>query len=102
MEIHDDHFASNAKDYEWLTRVGANGWIILTKDKRIKYRKPELAAIISVKGAVFTLSAGSLQGPEMAEIFVSALPRIRDYVNSHTPPHIVSVTKSGKLTRLYP
>ena len=37
VEIHDDHFAPDAKDEDWLVEVGKRGWIVLTKDDRIRY-----------------------------------------------------------------
>ena len=36
VEIHDDHFAPDAKDEAWLAEVGKRGWIVLTKDDRIR------------------------------------------------------------------
>jgi predicted nuclease of predicted toxin-antitoxin system len=38
VEIHDDHFAKNAADIEWITEVGRRGWIILTKDAKISWK----------------------------------------------------------------
>lgn len=37
VEIHDDHFAPDAKYEDWLVEVGKRGWIVLTKDDRIRY-----------------------------------------------------------------
>lgn len=102
VEVHDDHFSPDAKDQEWLTQVGRKGWVVLTKDKKIKYRALELAAVLAVKARVFTLSAGSVQGPEMAQVFVKAMPKIADYVKANLPPYIVRVTKSGQLVTIYP
>src|SRR5438270_11545619 len=45
IEVHDDHFAPDAKDEYWLRVVGARGWIVLTSDRRIRYRGPELTAL---------------------------------------------------------
>ena len=45
VEIHDDHFARDAEDRVWLRDVGARGWVILTKDQRLRYRPLELAAL---------------------------------------------------------
>ncbi|WP_437796354.1 hypothetical protein [Sorangium sp. So ce693] len=30
---HDDHFAQNTPDAEWLVEIGRRGWVVLTKDK---------------------------------------------------------------------
>jgi predicted nuclease of predicted toxin-antitoxin system len=102
VEVHDDHFSTDAKDQEWLTDVGREGWVVLTKDKKIKYRKVELAAVIAAHAKVFTLSAGSLQGSEMADIFIKAIPKIKAYVEANIPPYIVRISKAGLLSTVYP
>ena len=38
VEVHDDHFAQDAPDSEWLAAVGRNNWIVITRDERIRYR----------------------------------------------------------------
>jgi hypothetical protein len=42
VEIHDRHFAQDAKDAEWLPEVGRRGWVVLTKDRHIRTRQSEL------------------------------------------------------------
>lgn len=74
LHIHDDHFSSDAKDEDWLAEAGQRGWIVLTKDHRIRYRHVERLALMKAGVAAFILTSGDLQGEEMAEIFVKALP----------------------------
>lgn len=31
VEIHDDHFAQEARDVDWLPAVAVKGWVVLTK-----------------------------------------------------------------------
>ena len=102
VEVHDDRFNIDAKDQEWLAAVGRKGWVVLTKDKRLKYRKVELAAVVAAKARVFALTAGSVQGSEMADIFVRAMPKIKAYVEASSPPYIVSISKTGLLSTVYP
>jgi hypothetical protein len=45
VEIHDDHFARDEEDRVWLQRVGEWGWVVLTKDQRLRYRPLEIAAL---------------------------------------------------------
>jgi len=102
VEVHDDHFSPDARDEEWLADVGSKGWVILTKDKRIKYRALELAAAVAARAKVFSLTAGSVQGRDMADIFLKAMPRIKRYVAENNPPYIVRVSKGGMLSRVFP
>jgi uncharacterized protein with PIN domain len=49
VHVHSDYFAPDARDEEWLARVAQQGWIILTKDTRIRYRTVERHALINSK-----------------------------------------------------
>lgn len=96
--VHDDHFAQNATDEQWLGEVGKKGWIVLTKDKRFHNRVLEITAIARSHARVFKLTAGSLQGLEMADVFVKAMPKIRNLLLSTRAPFIATVSRSGKVT----
>ena len=98
VAVHDDHFPTDAKDNEWLPAVGKNGWVVLTKDKRIKDRGLELRALRNARVKAFVLTSGNLQGHDMAAIFVKALPAIQKYVNNNDPPFIARLTSQGKIS----
>jgi predicted nuclease of predicted toxin-antitoxin system len=102
VEIHDDHFPPDAPDYVWLNEVSRRGWIVLTKDKKIRHRAGELLAVKTAKSRVFTLSGGSIQGSEMAQIFLNAMPKIVPYASENPGPFIVQISRTGKLLKLYP
>lgn len=101
MELLTDHFRSDAEDEQWLSEAGKRGWIVLTKDDRIRYRAAERAALVKAQVAMFTLASGNLTGEEMAQAFVKALPRIRRFVAKHRPPFIARVTRSGLVSMLF-
>jgi hypothetical protein len=98
VEIHDDHFARDEEDRIWLRRVGESGWVVLTKDKRIRYRPLEFAALRASKARVFVLTAGNLRGIEIAEVFLTALPEISKALYSLPGPFIARVSQSGHVT----
>jgi hypothetical protein len=100
VEIHDDHFLPDAKDEDWLVEVGSRGWIVLTKDDRIRYRVTERTAIMSAQVKAFVLTSSQLQGTEMAAAFLKALPRIKQLVAGHAPPFIARVSRKGKVSLL--
>jgi hypothetical protein len=95
VEIHDQHFPQAAKDTEWLPEVGRRGWVVLTKDHHIRTRQNELVALLSAGVAAFVLTSGDLTGPEMAQAFVRALPRIRRMLVGQPRPFIARVSASG-------
>src|SRR5262245_8155353 len=100
VHVHDDHFPPEAREEEWLAEVGKRGWIVLTKDTRIRYRSSELAALVKANVTAFALTAGNLRGEEMAAVFVKALPTIRRFVARYSPPLVASITKSGHVSLL--
>lgn len=67
-----EHFAKGTKDEIWLKEIGANGWVLLTKDSRIRYRRNELQALLLSEGRSFVLVSSNLPGSEIAEIFIKA------------------------------
>lgn len=98
VEIHDDHFARDEEDRVWLQSVGDRGWVVLTKDQRLRYRPLEIAALKASKARVFVLTAGNLRGAEIAAVFVGAMPRITRILRSHSGPFLARLSGSGALT----
>jgi hypothetical protein len=98
--VHDDHFLQDARDEEWLREVGQRGWIVLTRDDRIRYRLHERTALLQAGVRAFVLARRSLSGPAMAEAFVQALPAMRRFVERYQAPFIARVTQTGSVSLL--
>jgi predicted nuclease of predicted toxin-antitoxin system len=98
VKIHDEHFARDEEDRVWLRTVGESGWVVFTKDKKIRYRPLEIAALKASKARVFVLTAGNLRGIEIAAVFLSALPQICNALHSRPGPFIARVSQSGQVT----
>lgn len=62
--------ATRIPDEEWIAEGCSRGWLLLTKDKRIRYREHELSALDA--GHLFCLASGNLGLEEMARRFVDA------------------------------
>ncbi len=100
MLIHDDHFAPDEQDINWLKVAGKKSWIVLTKDSRIRYRALEKTALMNSGVAAFILTSADLNGKEMAEIFVKALPAISKTIRKYQKPFIAKITRNGKVAVL--
>jgi len=101
VEVHDDHFAQDAPDPEWLAAAGKNNWIVITRDERIRYRVAEKQAIRRAKVRAFVLAAqGHLRAEMLAENFLKALSKIRRTVNAQKPPFIAKISRGGDVTVL--
>lgn len=58
------------QDPDWLELAGEQGWAVLMKDDRIRYRKAELVALIAGNVRAFCLTGGNLRADEMAARFL--------------------------------
>ncbi|MGQ0658873.1 MAG: hypothetical protein ACT4NU_12420 [Chromatiales bacterium] len=77
VEVHDDHFPQGAPDTVWLEAVGRKGWVVPTKDERIRYRDAERKALLTAGVRAFVLTAKDLSRPALANVFLQALPAMR-------------------------
>src|SRR5713226_2579725 len=73
VEVHEQHFAPDAPDQDWLKAVGERSWVVLTKDQKIRYHSREREALLASGVRAFVLTAGSASGEEMAQAFLKAL-----------------------------
>jgi hypothetical protein len=98
VEIHDDHFAQDAKDEEWLMVVGQRQWVVVTRDERIRYRAAGRQAIRRAKVRMFVLVArGNLRIEALAEIFLKAFPKVRVIAAEVKPPFIAKIWRDGDI-----
>ncbi|MFC1743109.1 hypothetical protein ACFL35_03870 [Candidatus Riflebacteria bacterium] len=93
--IHDDLFPPDCPDHDWLKEAGRRGWIVFTKDRRIRHRSIELNAIRQARVYAFILRGKDMTGEEMGQAFKKALNRIRKTLKKHNPPLIATVSRSG-------
>jgi len=96
-ERHGQHFPPGTEDTVWLPFVGEKGWVVLTKDKRIRYNQLEKAAILHHRIREFYFSSGNYSGAEMAEMLVAGLRDMVRIFRRHQPPFIASIPRSGKV-----
>jgi predicted nuclease of predicted toxin-antitoxin system len=98
IELHDDHFPQDAPDTLWLSEAGQRGWIVLSKDQRIRFRPLEREMLVESRCRVFILTAGSLSSRQIADIFVRAAPKIERMARQQPPPFQAYVSAMGKVT----
>lgn len=61
-ERHGQYFDPGTEDTEWLPFVGEKGWLLLTKDKRIRFNELEKNAVLRYKVREFYFSSGNYSG----------------------------------------
>jgi len=98
VKAHDDLFPQNTADTVWLAEAGRQGWLVLTKDTRIRYHANEIAALLNSGVRAFVLTArGDLTGAEMAEIFLKALASIKRVASENPAPFIARIPRDGSV-----
>ena len=102
VHLHDDHFAQDAEDQQWLTEVGKRGWLVLTKDQRIRYRPLEREALLNANVKAFCFMSGNVTFAEMAEVVSKALPSIIKIANKYDPPFIAGIYKDAIVKIVFP
>lgn len=97
---HDQLFTQDTADEVWLAEAGRQGWIVITADRRIRYRRDE-RDIFKAHGvrAVF-LTSGNMTGPQTAGLLVRCAAKMQEVVGAATPPAAFTLTKDGHLSPL--
>jgi len=95
--IHDDKFAKDCADVDWLPIVGLKGWIVITRDKNIRRKPNELKAFREAKVIAFALASGNASAEDTARLVVGLYPKIVRKVRGAKPPAMFSITLSGKI-----
>jgi len=99
---HRNQFPDDTPDAEWIAAVAERGWTILTRDRRIRYRANEAAAVRRGRLHMFALTSGNVSAAETATIVVKAWPAIQRGVATTPPPMMWSITRGGVVQKLKP
>lgn len=97
-----EHYADDASDVpdeEWMAEGCSRRWVLLTKDKRIRYRTAELEAL--QEGHLFCLVSGNLDIDGMSQALLAALPQIERAARTE-PRGFWHVYRDGHIKRMWP
>jgi hypothetical protein len=87
---HDDRFAQDTPDDVWLPEVAREGWVVLTRDKQIRWKANERDAVMEHGVALFALS-GSGRTPELADLVIATVPVIERFLARHPRPFLAKI-----------
>ena len=102
VEVHDDHFAIDAPDEEWIGSVVRRGWVAVTRDRNLRYRTHEMNSIRENAARVIVIRMKGATGEAIAEVLCRAMPRIARFVAATPAPFVVANTSNGALRRIWP
>jgi predicted nuclease of predicted toxin-antitoxin system len=92
---HTERFERGIADEVWLTEAGKNNWVVLTRDKRIRYRRLERLALQSARVRAFVFTGGNVTSKDTGTILANALRRINNISHTNAGPFIFHIGRSG-------
>jgi hypothetical protein len=94
------HFPKGTDDAAWLSLAGSKGWVVLTRDKRIRYRRLERLALHASGVKAFVFTGGNVSLSDTAGILAAALPSIEQACKAQPGPFIYHIGRAGKPRRM--
>ena len=100
VEYHDEYFAPNAPDDQWLATVGRVGWTVIGHDKKFHEIDVELQAVQHHKLGVFYLWGANAKKWDKMRLFAKVYDKIMSVVGSEQRPFIYRVHKGGAFKKI--
>ena len=102
VHMHNQVFPDETPDRIWIPEVARRGWIIVTRDRRLRHRHLEWMAFLRAKARVLWFKGDRASNVEITEGFLSALTAIDEMTALLPPPYIIKVTPAGHVEQVYP
>lgn len=78
------------------------GWVAITKDRNVRYRAAEIAAIKEHAARVIVIRMKDATGPDIADLLAAATPKIKRFVAETPPPFVTGLNKSKAIRVIWP
>lgn len=87
-------------DATWPAAAGAQKWIVLMRDQRIRHRTLEIQSLRDARVGAFVLTAGQATARETAVVVIRKLPKMLNISRSERKPFLYTLGISGALSKL--
>lgn len=94
------HVPRGTPDEVWLTDCGERGWVVLTRDKRIRYRVLERNALQTAGVKAFVFTGGNVSLAQTVAVVLKALPAMARIVEVTPAPFIFHFGTAGTPVRM--
>jgi hypothetical protein len=95
-KIYSSRFDKGTDDTHILRLAGQKGWVMLTCDKKNRYRELECKAVHYYRVRQFVF-AGNLGGIPLARLLVSIKNKMRQFCRDHERPFVATITQGGSI-----
>ena len=97
----EDEFKHDTTETAWLGAVGARGWVVISRDKKIRSRPGERQALLDAEVGCFILTQKQpLTRWEYLKLLALTLDEIERLFLETNRPFIFGVGRTGKLSRI--
>jgi hypothetical protein len=100
VERSTDHFQRGTADEVWLAEAGRKGWVVLTRDKRIRYRELELLALEAARVRAFVFTGGNVTVADTAAILAGGLRHFERIARANAGPFVYHLGRSGRPVKM--
>ncbi len=88
------------KDREWIPDIGARGWLVISKDKKIRTRQEERRAVKDNNVGCFILNYKQpLNRWEILKLVASSLDEMEDKFANTPRPFMYLIDRNGRFTQ---
>lgn len=89
-------------DETWLPIVGAADWLVIMRDKRVRYRPRQKQLLIRHQVRAFCLSGGgNYTRWQLIDLLVRRWPQIEQKGQTEAGPYVYSVTQDPLIRKVY-
>jgi hypothetical protein len=97
IDLHTAHLARGTKDPVWLPVAAERNWAVISCDVSVK-RRPAEKDIVMQAGVCMYVLRGDLNGDQIRDALVKALPAICQRHRRLVPPVICHISRAGEVT----
>lgn len=95
--IQDHHDVPKTSDATWLTTVGRQGWIAISRDRDIDRSPLTIEAVKLSKARMFCLTPDGLKAESICDLLIKAHPVMQEIARRYQGPFIATVGRSADI-----
>jgi PIN like domain len=93
--VHDELVPQATQEVVWLGEAGAQRWVVITRDDRIRYNQLEKQAVLAAMLRFFSITSSSLTGDEAASLILSAVRAMTRLCRQHASAGFIAKISRG-------
>jgi len=91
------HYKPRTPDVIWIAEVSKKRWVILKKDKQIKYNLLEREVLLRANARAFVLHEGDIDAETYTAIIIKALPDIIYIAKNCESPFLAKIYRDSSV-----